>query len=219
MADLPLDLQKLQTVRGALEILVYLYGRPDFVADPDGIMDDLDMSTRRFDKAKRRLVTTGYIQMRGDYLYELTPKGEESAQLLANMAEQDEAEAVGKVQREVVLALPRNLIAGQESPLKIGFAPQADLGHMDIVLRLQAIHAEIGDYDELIQLNASKHIIETTIQPQSYDQARLRLEIFQTSASGGGVTECGGLYVDVMVMDSGDTGEMMAYSATLEFEK
>ncbi|MCA9912598.1 MAG: hypothetical protein KC496_04600 [Anaerolineae bacterium] len=219
MADLPLDLQKLQTVRGALEILVYLYGRPDFVADPDDIMDDLDMNTRRFDKAKRRLVTTGYIQMRGDYLYELTPKGEESAELLTHMVEQDEAQSANKVQREIVLALPRNLVAGQESPLQIGFAPQLEQGHTDIILRLQAIHAEIGDYDEIIHLNANKHIIETTIQPLAYDQARLRLEVFQTSASSDDLTDCGGLYVDVLVMDGGDTGEMMGYSATLEFEK
>jgi len=218
MAELPQELQKLRTVRGALEILAYLYTKPNYVADPDDIMDDLDMSARRFDKAKRRLVTTGYIQMRGDYMYELTTKGEESADLLVSMAEEDNAAAASKIQREVVLALPRNLVSGQESPLQIGFAPNSAQSSTEVVLRLQAINAELGDLDEVVQLNASKQIIETTIVPQQYDQARLRLEVYQLSPSSDDLTECGGLYVDVHVLDSGDTGEMIGYSGTLEFQ-
>lgn len=217
MAELTQDLKKLQTVRGALEILAYLYTKPNFMADPDDIMDDLDMSVRRFDKAKRRLVTTGYIQMHGDYMYELTPKGEESAELLVSIAEADEASSANTIQREIVIALPRNLVSGQASPLQIGFAPNNAQASTDVVLRLQAIHAEIGELDEVVQLNARKQIIETTITPQQYDQARLRLEVYQLDPSGEDLSECGGLYVDVHVLDSGDTGEMIGYSGTLEF--
>jgi len=219
MAELPQDLEKLRTVRGALEILAYLYTKPNYVADPDDVMDDLDMSVRRFDKAKRRLVTTGYIQMRGDYTYELTPKGEESAEFLVDAAEEEAAESANKIQREVVVALPRNLVSGQASPLQIGFAPSSAQSSTEVVLRLQAINAELGDLDEIVQLGSNKEIVETTIAPQQFDQARLRLQVYQLSASSDDLTECGGLYVDVHVLDSGDTGEMIGYSGTLEFQQ
>ena len=86
MAELSNDLKKIETVQGAFEILKYLYAKDNNAADGDDIMDDLELSTRRFDKAKRRLVTRNYIQMRSDYIYELTRKGLENAELLFSIA-------------------------------------------------------------------------------------------------------------------------------------
>lgn len=219
MTELPMDLQKLQTVRGALEIITYL--NEAGAADGDDIMADLDMSSRRFDKAKRRLVTTGYITMRSDYMYELTQQGEESAELLlAISAEADTASADdGKVQRQVVLAVPRNLVLNETSPLQIGFAPSDEFqGTATITLRLSAIHADLGEVDDLFTLTSASTIIETTITPQTYNQARLKLEIYQLSEGGDDITDCGGMYVDVAVLDRGDTGEMIGYAVEAEFD-
>lgn len=215
MADLPLHLQQLEPVQGAFEILRYLF--PNKSADDDQIIDDLDMSSRRYDKAKRRLVTTGYVQMRSDYTYELTPKGRESATLLMDYDE-NAGRDDGKIQRAVVIGIPRNLVHGQTSALKIGFAPTAGFPSADLMLRLQALHATIGDLDENVKVDANAAVFETTITPQDVNQARVRLEVYQMTPDGEDVNPCGGFYVDLSVLPATEqTGEMIAYELELEF--
>lgn len=219
MAEMPIELRKLQPVRGALDILRYLSNLPDMAADSEDIVDDLGLSDRSFGKATRRLVTNGYIAMRSDYVYELTQKGEETANTLKEVEGDASAAANdGSVQRDVVIALPRNLVAGQTAPMKIGFAPLAGFKSSDVVLRLQSIYANVGDFDEMQNLADGSLIIETTIAPQTYDQARLKLEVFQMSAGGDDLNAAGGMYVDVVVLPEGDMGEMIAYSVPLEFK-
>lgn len=218
MTELPIDLKKLEPVPGAFEVLRYLLHQPGMGADGDTIMDDLEMSSRRWDKAKRRLVTTGYIQMRNDYSYGLTNKGRESAQILEQVGDTVGAGESSKIQRQVVLALPRNLVAGQVSPLRIGFEPVAEFGQAQLVLRLQALHADLGDLEETIAVDAAAHVIETTIAPQQYDQVRLRLEVYQLSTGGDDLNVCGGMYVDVDVLPSGANGETIAYGIGMEFD-
>ena len=221
MAELPIDLRQLEPVRGAHDILRYLYNQADHVADGDDIMDDLGLSSRGWDKAKRRLVTRGYIQMQGDYAYELTSKGADSAQILlehdgASGAQDDD----GKVERQVVVALPRNLVLGQTSPMMIGFEPKDEFSDSaSLVLRVSTTYADLGDFEEMVTLDSDTHIIETTITPQAYNQARIKLEVFQFSPGGDDLSECGGMYVDVVVLESGDTGEMIGYGVDLEFEQ
>lgn len=221
MQELPLEIKKLETVRGALDILRYLYQQDSHLADADDIMEELDMSARRFDKAKRRLVTTGYLQRRADYLYELTPRGMESAQLVVEHdLEQEAGDATQThVERQLVLVLPRNLVVGEDSPLQIGIAPlSGPHNDVDVLLRLQATYAEVGELDEQQRLGASPLVLETTIRPLGYDLARLRLEVFQLLGGGEDVSACGGMYVDVMVLPHGDTGELIAYSSALQFQ-
>jgi len=220
MPELPLDLRKLQTVPGALDIIRYLYQLSDGVADADTMMDDLDMSERRFNKANRRLITNKYTQMRADYTYELTPKGLEGARTLIafeaeNAPEQTEQNGI---KRQVMLAVPRNLVVGETSPLIIGFPSDAEFSQTtDIVLRLESVYADVGDLDEMLRLDVDSLRVETTIVPQRYNQARLKLRVFQLTNGGNELNECGGMYVDVVVLDAGDTGEMIAYSADLRF--
>jgi len=218
MTELPIDLKKLEPVPGAFEILRYLLQQKGMMADGDQIMTDLDMSSRRWDKAKRRLVTTGYIQMRNDYSYELTHKGVESAQILEEFGDNLGAGDSDKIQRQVILALPRNLVAGQTSPLKIGFEPVGEFGEAQLVVRLQAMYAELGDFEESFAIGADTHVIETTLAPQQYDQVRLKLEVYQLSVGGDDLNTCGGMYVDVDVVESGNTGEMIAYGINMEFD-
>jgi predicted transcriptional regulator len=217
MTELPIDLRKLEPVGSAFDILSYLYDAEDYAADGDIIMEDLDISARRFDKAKRRLVTTGYIQMRSDSSYELTRKGVESAEILSNYEGKGSSDAAG-VQRQVLLVLPRNLVYGQSSPLQLAIAPSDEFpAQADLIIRLQTTYATLGDFDEMLKLGSDKLVIDTTITPEAYDQARVKVELYQLDSSGEDLTACGGMYVDVTVLPSGKTGDMIAYSTDAVF--
>lgn len=218
--ELPLELQQLEPVAGAFEILTYLWSKPSGASD-DTIMEDLDMSARRFDKAKRRLVTRSYIQMRSDYVYELTARGRESAEIIAEYqsAGGGNVSSGSKIQREVVLAIPRNLIAGQSAPLKVGFEPlEGFRTSADIVVRLSALYADLGEWNEMLRLSEDALVVETSITPQHFNQVRLTLEVMQFSEDGESITECGGMFVDVAVLDKGDTGSLIAYGTSMEFD-
>lgn len=221
MAELPIDLRQLEPVRGALDIIRYLYKQDGHAADGDDIMDDLDLSSRGWDKAKRRLVTRGYIQMQTDYIYELTYKGEESAGILtaydADGGGADDGE--DKIERQVVIAVPRNLVYGITSPLQVAIEPLDDFGDdASLIIRLSTTYAELGEWNEMVSLGSDALILESTIKPEQYTQARIKLEVYQFSPDGDDLSECGGMYVDISVLASGDTGEMIGYGATLELE-
>ncbi|MGJ3239921.1 MAG: hypothetical protein ACFE0Q_14515 [Anaerolineae bacterium] len=217
MAELPLDLKKLETVRGAFEILKYLHARPDNAADGDNIMDDLDLSNRRFDKAKRRLVTRNYIQMRSDYTYELTRKGLESAEALIefdrNTDDEDDEEGIT---RQLAVVVPRNFVYGHTSSLKIGIAPHPDVTQRtDLIVRVTPTHAQLGDYNEMATLDGNALILETTITPEAYTKARIKVEVYQMENDT--FADLGGLYLDVVVVESGDSGDDFAYTTDLNF--
>ncbi len=219
MPELSLHLKKLKALPGALDIIRYLDASDTGYADMDDITYDLDMSSRRFGKATRRLVTNGYIQMRSDYVYELTQRGKESAHELraydAAVPDTDDSHLT----RPVLLALPRNLIAGQTSPLVLGFPADRDFpGTLDLVLRLEPLHAELGAFNEIAQVGPGEFVTDTTITPGNRTQARLRLQVFHLKDDGNELALCGGMYVDVAVLDEGDTGEMIAYSADISFD-
>lgn len=219
MPDLPMELKKLEVVRGAYDILTYLYQRDNHAADTDDIMDDLDISQRRFDKAKRRLVTRNYIQMRSDYVYELTPKGMESAKALAaTQGEKQTATLSDRLQRQLVMILPRNFVYGKTSPLHIGIEPHADYqGRNNIIVRVSPTHAELGEFNEMAQLDTDALLMTTTITPAAYDHARIKVEVYQLSQDGTDFAEIGGMYVDVVVLNEGSTGDHIAYSTDLTF--
>lgn len=216
MAELPIDLKKLEPVRGALDIITYLAKKG--ATDTDDIMDDLGLSTRGFDKAKRRLVTTGYIQMKSDYVYELTPQGEESAQILAELVGESDTDDDSGVARQSVIILPRNLVVGKTSPLKVAFEPISAMQSADLIVRLSTQYADLGDWNEMVKISGDMTMFDTTITPQFYDKARVKMEVFQLTSDGEGLAQCGGMYVDLVVMQSGDTGEDIAYSTELTFE-
>jgi hypothetical protein len=221
MAELPIDLRQLEPVRGALDILRYLYKQSGHAADSDDIMDGLGLSERGWDKAKRRLVTRSYIQMQTDYIYELTSKGKESAKILLEFDASGGGGSGddGKIQRQVVIALPRNLILGQTSTLKVGIEPYEGFGDAaTLIMRLSLTYADLGEWEEMINLGSDAMILETTIKPQPYQQARIKLEVYQIAPDGDNISECGGMYVDVDVLEAGTVGEIIGYGANLEFE-
>lgn len=217
MPELPAHLRRLETLTGALDIIRYLDKLPEGMADMDDIAYDLDMSSRSTGKATRRLVTNGYIQMRSDYVYELTKLGRESAATLAEYDAADDDDPQGTI-REVLIAVPRNLVAGQTSPLIVGLPPTEDFPTTDLVLRLDLTYAELGAFNEMVAVDDSAFVVESTIAPQGHTQARIRLEVLEMLNDGDDIARRGGMYVDVTVLEEGDTGEMIAYSTELIFD-
>lgn len=223
MTELPLHLKQLQPLPSALDIIRFLNDQPEVTADLDVICDGLDISERRFRKAMRRLVTTGYAQMRSDFVYQLTQKGQLAAEELAEhdskspLADTDNGQ---KIQRQVVLAIPRTLVAGRETQIHIGFPADPEKRFnppADVVLRVSGTYADINA-DEMIQLGNDVARQSLKLTPDWYDQVRLKVEVFQLSPSGDDVSRCGGMYVDVDVTPDGDEGGWVAYSTDVEFD-
>ena len=224
MPELPLHLQRLEPLKGALDIIRFL-GASDSPADADTICDSLDMSDRRFGKAIKRLVTVKYVDMNMEYEYQLTEKGQDAA---AELAEYDSAGPVvetkdaNKVHRRLTLAVPQQLVAGHTSDLHLGFHP--DTGNQfdssaDVVLRISTIHALLsGSGDEMLKLdNASKqHTFQIT--PERYSQVRLKVQVFQLAPNGEDISMCGGMYVDMDVQGSGDPSGYLAYGTDVAFD-
>src|SRR5262245_24353615 len=146
-AELPIYLKQLEPLTGALDILRYLLNG---AANGDQLISDLNLSDRSFDKAKRRLVTNGYIAARSDGIMELTQKGMKvAAELVEYDANAEDNNSIGesKVSRRVLLAMPRMLTAGQAAQVIIGFEADSSgksKNDADIVLRLSALHAKLN---------------------------------------------------------------------------
>lgn len=222
MAELPLHLKQLEPLPSALDIIRYLHGLQGHAASVEDICDALDISDRRFGKANRRLVTNGYLAMQANFVYELTPKGIRAAEELATydaIAPVAPQMPANKIQRDFLVALPRNLVAHRGAPVHLAFtAGQAGNQPMTIALRLDATHADLSTADELIMLDANQSQHTITITPKPYDRARLRVHIFQLSPDGETVNPCGGLYVDVDVDADGELGGLVAYGTTITLD-
>lgn len=221
MADLSLELRKLESVPAALDIINYLYDHP--AADADTICVQLGISDRRFGKANRRLITIGYIQMNGDYTYELTTRGEELAEYSAEAGGSTGGNAqanAAQIARKMLVALPDHLVAGQDAPLHIGFDKSDDFDFAtNIVIQIKPQYATVEpDSDHLMQLDANQTVERLTIKPENYDKVRLSLEVFQLSPSGNDVSACGGMYIDVPVVAETGENALVAYGTMLNFD-
>lgn len=222
-AQLPMHLIQLESLPSALDLLRYLAKHPERAAWPEEMMDDLQISERRYSKAMRRLVTNNYTQMRGDNRFELTRKGEAAAQELAAYdaeAPTSDASAQGTIQRTLVVALPRQLAAGQPVDVVVGFEPVAQgfTPPADVVVRFEALHADISTRDEMLKLSRAAEVCRLTLTPSFYDAVRLKVQVFQLSEDGEDLTDCGGTYVDVDVVAAQPNNVLTAYSSKIAFK-
>jgi len=223
MPELSIELKKLETLRGAFDILRYL-SEDDIPAGADDICDDLDMSDRRFGKAIKRLVTRSYVQMNSDYAYFLTQKGINAAEELAAFdagggSKQPTNE--NKVMRRLLVALPRQLMAGQTTDVHVGI--QSGNGSLatpaDIVMRVSAVHALLsGNDDEIMKLNDAAITQTLQLTPEMYTQVRVKVQVFQIAPNGEDINMCGGLYVDVDVNASDSQEGLIAYASDVAFD-
>jgi hypothetical protein len=222
--ELPMHLKQLEALPSALDIIRYLANHPLGAADPEEICADLNISDIRFRKAMRRLVTNNYMQMRSDQKYELVRKGISSAEELAAYdaeAPDNSGLALGMVAREMVVALPRQLATGQTVTAYVGFKPHDGTGFetaADVVLRLEAVHGYLNTTDEMVRLDKRSYRKAIDITPENYDQLRLKIKVFQLSDDGEDLHDCGGIYVDVDVVEDHPIPNMIAYNADIQFK-
>lgn len=224
MPELSIELKKLETLRGAFDIIRYL-SEDDTPAGADDICDDLDMSDRRFGKAIKRLVTRSYVQMNSDYAYFLTQKGLSAAEELAEFDAAGGAKRsvnANKVTRRLLIALPRQLTAGQTTDLYVGIESDSSsaLGApTDIVLRVAATHALLsGSNDEIVKLNNNAMTQTLQLTPEMYTQVRVKVQIFQIAPNGEDINMCGGLYADINVGTEDNQDGLIAYASEVAFD-
>ena len=224
MPELSIELKRLETLRGAFDIIRYL-AESDEPTGADDICDDLDMSDRRFGKAIKRLVTRSYVQMNSDYEYFLTQNGISAAEELAAF---DAAGGAGevvnanKIMRRLLVALPRQLTAGQTTNMYLGVEADADNGlasPTDIVLRVSTVHALLsGSDDEIMQLSNDGLSQTLHLTPEMYTQVRVKVQVFQIAPNGEDITMCGGMYVDVDVDSENSQNGMIAYASEIALD-
>lgn len=122
-----------------------------------------------------------------------------------------------KIARRMVLAVPQPLVANQPFDVLVGFheaPPDEQLPNTaQLVIRLSVVNGEPeAPEDALFALSNAHahHAIQVT--PGRYKEVRIRLEAYQMGASGG-IDEIGGMYVDVPVTESGQSGQWAAFGA------
>jgi len=227
MQELPYQLQALEPLAGALDIIRYLGGISAPRADVDEICDALDMSDRRFNKAIRRLVTRGYVQMSGDMVYTLTSAGREAA---ATLAEYDRThprrevadDSVNQITRRVVVAVPRYMAAQQANTVVVGIeganGDNALATETEMVVRLACINGDpFTPEDAILALgnDAVQHAF--TVTPDAFDKMRLRVQVYQLGPNPDDINVAGGLYVDADVARAASSG-YVAYGSDLSLQ-
>lgn len=224
MPELSFELKKLETLRGAFDIIRYL-AREDEPVGADDICDDLDMSDRRFGKAIKRLVTRSYVQMNSDYEYFLAKNGISAAEELAAFdaaGGAQESISENKIVRRLLVALPRQLTAGETADMHIGIENdngQSLAALADIVLRVSTIHALLsGGDDEIMKLGNDSMSKALHITPEMVNQVRVKVQVVQLAPNGEDITMCGGLYVDVNVGTDDNQNSLVAYASDIALD-
>lgn len=222
--ELPIELKKLEVLPGALDIIRYLYSVPERYAHREIICMDLEITDRGFGKANRRLITNGYVQMRGDGVYELSSKGIQAAR---DLAEYDESAGTAPVEdntsvdsRRLIMALPQPLVAGQTVNVLIGIDaphnPKSDT--TQLVLRVSAINASVEGGDDVLAVATQPVSQVVRCTPEAVDTARVRVEVYQLDPDGENIYPCGGLYVDALITGAGSPGPLVAYGADIALQ-
>jgi len=224
MPQLSPELKRFEHLKGAFEIIRYL-SKTDDPADEFVICEDLDMSDRRFSKAIKRLVTRGYVQMNVDREYYLTQNGEDAADELDDyFADGGRQKNTGsnKINRRLLVALPRELGAGQTTDMFVGVEPDDSTSlsaPADIVLRVSAVNALLsGNDDEMLKLNNDSLKQSLQLTPEMYTQVRVKVQVFQLAPNGEDITMCGGLYVDVNVSATEPQSNFVAYASDIALD-
>lgn len=229
--ELPYHLQTLAPLTGALDIIRYLGSIDEPSADADAICDALDLSDRTADKAIRRLVTKGYLQMDAARAYRLTNQGHEAVEILAEYDEEnpdtdsDDSSEVSIITRRLVVAVPQSLVAGQPNTVAVGLdgAPDEESGVLynpaDMVVRLSVVNGEPSKPQEAI-LKLSNYPVKQvfTVTPEMYDQMRIKVQVFQLGPNPDDINVSGGLYVDAPVAVNGGTPAPLAYGSDIQIQ-
>jgi DNA-binding MarR family transcriptional regulator len=231
MMDLPYHLKTLEPLTGALEILRYLASLEDPSADADEICDALDLSERTFGKAIRRLVTKNYVQMDGSLYYRLTRQGEEAARDLVQYDTTTPEENKGKrstsslLKRRLVVVVPSPLLYHHTNPIIVGLDGATDedtkglYSPAEMVVRVSIVNGEPEKPQEtVLQLQNEPVKSSFNVTPGAYQEARLRVEVFQLGPNPDDVTASGGLYIDTPIaVQNGDDSTGTAHPVHIAY--
>jgi DNA-binding MarR family transcriptional regulator len=220
--ELSFQLQTLEPLTGALDIIRYLGSIEAISADADEIGEALDLSERTFSKAIKRLVTKGYVQMDNNRSYRLTEQGNRAVEELAAYDESaPERGTAGpahsqSLSRRLVLAVPRTLVAGQPAAAVVGFHPASDgqstSRPADMVVRLSAINGEPKTPEDTVIELADEPAQHTfRVKADAFSQMRIKVQVFQLGPNPDDISVSGGMYVDVDVQPAGTNAALVAY--------
>ena len=225
--ELPFHLKTIEPLPGALDILRFFGTLEEETADADTICDTLDLSDRRFSKAIRRLVTKGYLVMDGDMIYRLTEQGQDAVEELAeydgatgdSSAAPAPSTSANQVTRRMILAVPNTLIAQQSANILLGFHPGDSDVSTEVVARVSVLNGEPSNpHDAIFSLGKSHAHEAVSIVPGSFDQVRIKVEVFQLGDNPGDIDAAGGMYIDVPVVaqPGSDDTNLVAYGTDIQ---
>ena len=110
--ELSMNLKRLETLGSAFDI-IRLLDSSEYALDSYDVCEELAISERRFGKAIKRLVTTGYVTMDAERCYSLTDNGYEAAEELneyfADGGGETDDGSSNKIQRRLILAVPQEI--------------------------------------------------------------------------------------------------------------
>lgn len=229
MPQLPFHLQTLEPLAGALDIIRYLgaIDAPD--ADVDEICTALNMTDRRFNKAIRRLVTRGYVQMSGDMVYTLSRDGREASALLQDYdrthprVESRVDDSISEISRRMVMAVPQKLVAQQPNTVIIGIEGSDDTSSLSVetemVVRLSCLNGEpFTPEDAILTLGNEPVQHAFNVTPEQYNKVRIRVQVYQLGPNPDDINVSGGLYVDADVAAASQPTAYTAYGSDLSLQ-
>lgn len=223
--ELPFHLQTLEPLPGALDIIRFLGALDEPHADVEAICETLDMSDRRFNKAIRRLVTKGYVQMVGDMTYTLTRDGRAAAVTLAEYdglhpaaAAPAASAAPGETSARLVVAVPQVMAAQRPNKVIVGIDGGGISTAGELVVRLSVLNGDpFQPVDAVFALDGEPVQYVYTVTPDAYDQVRIRVEVYQLGPNADDISVSGGLYVDAGVSGSTvNSAPMVAYGSDIK---
>lgn len=211
----------------ALDLLRY-YGRVDTTASytTQAIMDGARMSERAVRKGVRRLINKKLLNMPEAEVYKLTEPGRLA---VAELMEWDmgapfrPASTTRQITRRLVVAAPRQIMAGMTARVRVGFDEPDDEDVLpdpvDLLVRLTAIDGEAENVtiiEKAYRLTNGVGAQVFNVEGGAYTLIRVRVQVLQPEVYE---EESNGLYFDLPVTDSPDAVlSPVAYSAAVQIQ-
>ncbi len=227
--DLPFHLKALPPE--ALDVLRYFGTLDDPVAHAMLITDEVGLSDRTFGKVIRRLVTRGYLQMDGEQAYRLSETGQDAVEELASFDEAFPADKTvrsapveEKIDRKLVLVMPKVLRAGATTAFHIGFHPADDGQTLDdpaeMVVRVSLVNAEpTRPQESAFEVRNDAIHQSFKITAGAINQARIKVQVYQLGPNPDDIAVAGGMYVDVNVVNDLSNAPLAAYTTEISITK
>jgi hypothetical protein len=227
MSTLPPELQKLPPE--ALDVLRYLGQHPDGASTND-ILHGTGLSVRGFGKAIRRLVTRYYVEMPDQSFYCTTESGRQAADDVRAFDEDDTPAAPGADMipklthtRQLAVVGPKELIAGAESVLRVGFSAPVDAQHPlnekgRVILRLSAPGCDVDPVERPLEVatDAPAGPAWFRVMARKTGSVRVKVEAFQLMALDE-LQPVGGVFFELSVagFPTPASGEVQALGSTV----